>query len=248
MKKAFLVITAALMLSGCGAQVPNMTEEQSAQIAEYAAGLLMKYDEHHESRLLNDAELEKELARLEALYLRKAELVAMDEALEEEKQKEKEEKEQALADIPVITPEEKVDIGQYVDDFYGIEGISIRYKDYKVMDAYPESEDYFSVQAEMGKKLLVISFVAKNDSGTEQTLDMISLMPNMKVGINDEGVQSALSTLLADDIANYRGTLAEGEEVTLVLLAKIDEEKAANIQSIVLKMQNGSNSATILMD
>lgn len=248
MKKAFLIITAALMLSGCGEQVPDMTEEQSAQVAEYAAGLLMKYDEHHESRLLNDAELEKELARLEALYLRKSELLAMDEALEAEKQKEKEEKEQALAETPVITPGEKVEAGQYVEDFYGIEDFTIRYQGYNIVDTYPENGDYFSVQAEMGKKLLVVNFVAKNNSEAEHTLDMISLMPNMKIGINDEGVQSALSTLLADDIANYRGTLAAGEEVTLVLLAKIDAEKAANIQSITLKMQNGSNSATILMN
>lgn len=250
MKKSFLVIIAALMMSGCGAQVPDMTEEQSSQVAEFATGLLMKYDAHHESRLLNDAELEKELDRLEKLASRKAELVAMDEALEEEKRKEKEEKEQALAETPVISQGENVAAGQTVDDFYGIEGVSIKYQGYKIMDAYPESGDelYFRMQATAGKKLIVASFVAKNDTSSEQTLDMISIMPSFKIGINGESPQYALSTLLSDDLANYRGTLGAGEEVTLVLVAEIAEEKTADIQSIFLKMQNGSNSATILTE
>lgn len=250
MKKIFLVFAVALILCGCGGEFPDMTEEQSAQVTEYAAGILMKYDTKHESRLLNDVELEKELVRLEALANRKAEIAAMDEALAEEKRKEKEEKEQALADTPVISQGQSGPTGQYVEDFYGLAGVSIRYNGYKVLDAYPDGgeELYFRMQATSGKKLLVIDFAARNNTDSEQTLDMISIMPGFKIGINGEAPQYALSTLLSNDLANYRGTLAAGEEVNLVLVAEVTEEKAANIESISIKMQNDSNSATILMD
>lgn len=245
MKKVILVLSAAMLLSGCGAKMPDLTAEQSKQVAEYAAGLLMKYDTKHASRLLSDAELEKELARLEALAQRKAELETMDQALEEQKQKEQE-----LSDIPVIEQGETGAAGQYIEDFYGIDGITIRYQGYEVADAYPESgeELYFRMQASNGKKLVVVKFAAKNETTEEKMLDMISIVPRFKIGINDEAARYALSTLLLDDLANYRGTLEAGEEITLVLMAEISEDLAANMESISLIMQNDSNSATILLD
>lgn len=245
-----MIILTTLMLSGCGQTIPDMTEEQSAQIAEYAAGLLMKYDTHHESRLLNDAELEKELARLENLALRKAELAAMDDIIKGEEAKKKEEKKQTIDDTPLISQGESVNTGQYVNEFYNIEGITIKYQGYRVMDEYPDSGDelYFGMQATTGKKLLVLDFMAKNETSFEQTLDMLSVMPTFKVEIDGEKPQYVLATLLTDDLANYRGTLAAGEEVQLVLVAEIKEEKADNIQTITLKMQNESNIATILTE
>lgn len=249
MKKRFLFLTLilAFVMSGCTESVPDMSTEQSAQVTGFTVGLLMKYDENHQSRLLNDTELEKELARLEALAARKAELASYDEALKEQKKKEKEEKEQALSGTPVV---ENGPSGEYVDDFYGIEGIDIRYTGYEITDSYPNSGDelFFSMQANAGKKLLVANFTARNTSDSEQTLDMISTMPSFKIGVNGGSAQHALSTLLLNDLANYRGTLAPGEETTLVLVAEIPEEKAANIETISLKMQNDSKSTTILMD
>lgn len=250
MKKVILVLSAAMLLSGCGAKMPDLTEEQSKQVAEYAAGLLMKYDTKHASRILSDEELQKELERLEALAQRKAELEAMDQALEEEKQKEKERKEQKLSETPVIEQGGAEVAGQYIDDFYGIDGIAIRYQGYEVTDAYPEAgeELYFQMQASNGKKLMVVKFAAKNESMEEKTLDMISIMPRFKIGINDETARYALSTLLLNDLSNYQGTLAAGEEITLVLMAEVSEELAGNISSISLMMQNNSNSATILLN
>lgn len=250
MKKGFLVLCIAMMFSGCGAQIPDMTEEQSKAVAEYAAGLLMKYDTHHESRLLSDAELEAELERLEALAARKIELAEMDQALEEQKEAEKEAEKEAQNQTDVIMPEESGVQGQYVDDFYGIEGVTIRYQDYHVADAYPEGgEDiYFRMQANSGNKLLVINFTAKNETEADVSLDMISIAPRFKIGINGGAAHYALSTLLLDDLANYRGTLAAGEEINLVIMAEIEEEKAKNIDSVFIMMQNNSNSATILMN
>lgn len=248
MKKCLLVLCAALMLTGCGAEYPEMTEEQHMEVAKYAVGLLMKYDEHHNSRLLSDAELEKELQRLEALFVRKAELAEMDKQLKEQKEEAKKENSETNTSTPDL--EAYAPQGQYVEDFYGLEGVSIRYQGYHVADAYPESEDeiYFRMQATEGNKLLVVDFVARNDSGTEASIDMISVAPRFKVGVNGEPARYALSTLLSDDLANYRGTLAAGEEMKMVIMAEVPEETADAITSVSVIMQNGANSATILMD
>lgn len=52
-KKTFciMIISLLLLLAGCGNHIPEMTKEQSAQISEYAAGLLLKYDEGNVNRL-----------------------------------------------------------------------------------------------------------------------------------------------------------------------------------------------------
>jgi len=248
-KQGILILSVATLLAGCGAQMPEMTKEQSKQISEFAAGLLMKYDESHESRIMNDVELEAELERLQALAERKAELAAMEEALKAEKEKNKAEDEEENQEIAII-PQANTSSGKYVDEFYGIEGITIRYQSYALKDSYPESDEelYFQMQASNGKKLLVVYFEAKNETTEKQNLDMITIMPRFKIGINRENAQYALSTLLSDDLANYRGTLEAGESVSLVLIAEVSEEMAGNIDWITLMMENDSNSATILMN
>ena len=56
MKKKLVVMlcimTMTLSLSGCGNAIPDMSEEESAMITEYAAGLLLKYDKNYSSRLV----------------------------------------------------------------------------------------------------------------------------------------------------------------------------------------------------
>lgn len=251
MKKSLIILmVTALLLTGCGAKMPNLDEEQSRQVAEYAVGLLMKYDANHESRLLSDAQLEEELARLQNLAERKAEMAAADQKAKEEKEKAKAEKEQQLAETPVVGQDGNVVSGQYVDEFFGIEGITIRYQGYEVKDSYPDEGEnlYFMMQAGSGKKLLVLKFKAENTTAEERTLDMITLAPKFKIGINNEASRYAMSTLLSEDMANYRGTLAAAEAVELVLIAEIPEEISDNISNIAVNMQNNENSATTLLD
>ena len=46
-KWIFCICTCLLLfvLGGCGAKIPDMTEEERKAISEYAANLLLKYDE-----------------------------------------------------------------------------------------------------------------------------------------------------------------------------------------------------------
>ena len=58
---AFLCgITAAILMTGCGSVMPDLTEEETEIISEYAAGVLLKYDRVHGGRLMSEAEYEAE--------------------------------------------------------------------------------------------------------------------------------------------------------------------------------------------
>ena len=64
MKKSIIslltVTLTAITLSGCAlAPVPDMTEEQEKLVAEYAAGLLLKYDQSYDNQIMTPEQLEK---------------------------------------------------------------------------------------------------------------------------------------------------------------------------------------------
>ena len=56
-----MLIGTGLTLTGCGNSfdhMPDLTEEESAMIAEYAAGILLKHDKNRKA-LVSDYEIEK---------------------------------------------------------------------------------------------------------------------------------------------------------------------------------------------
>ena len=73
-------------MSGCGEKIPDMSEEETALVTEYATNLLVKYSTVTDRELLNEMQLEEEMAKeaeererllktkeLEAAYLQAAE-------------------------------------------------------------------------------------------------------------------------------------------------------------------------------
>ena len=51
-------ITAAICMTGCGSIMPDLTEEETEIISEYASGVLLKYDRVYRSRLMDMSEYE----------------------------------------------------------------------------------------------------------------------------------------------------------------------------------------------
>ena len=92
MKKRLLMIIAVVTMifcCGCGNAIPDLSEEESAMVSEYAAGLLLKYDSEYETKFLNEKELEEQEAiqkKIEEEAARRAEIAA---AAEQKNQKEK---------------------------------------------------------------------------------------------------------------------------------------------------------------
>lgn len=231
--------------------MPNMSADQSRQIAEYAVGLLLKYDKHYNSRLLNEVELQSELNRLEELARLKAEKEALEQARIEEEARKKAEKEEALAQTPVIGADGAAGVQEVrIEDFYGINGASIVYQGYHVTDSYPEAgeELQLAMSATTGNKLLILDFQIQNISGGELSVDMLGLFPKFKISVNGESEKYALSTLLLNDMKNYRGTLEAGGSANVILTLEIPELTAANITSIGVTIKDNSGSIPVMLN
>ena len=211
-----LLCAMMLSMTACGNEIPDLTEEESQRVGEYAAVTLLKYDANNRSRLVDPemviAKLEKEAAK---------------EASQEE---EKAEETGSTGTTEVTMPTAQEEITASMEDFFGLpEGVSITYEDYMVADSYPEDgveDDYFALDASMGKKLLVLRFHLTNGSEQEETIDLLNTNSRYIITVNDSIRANALTTMLPNDMSTYAETLEPGQTQELVLLLEVNEDVA----------------------
>ena len=233
-----LLCTMMLSMTACGNEIPDLTEEESQRVGEYAAVTLLKYDASNRSRLVDP---EMVIAKLEKEAAREAAKAAQEEAEAEETG--------STGTTEVTMPTAQEDITASMEDFFGLpEGVSITYEDYMLTDSYPEdgaTDEYFALDASAGKKLLVLRFHLTNGTEQEEKIDLLNTNSRYIITVNDSIRANALTTMLPNDMSTYAETLEPGQSQELVLLLEVNEDVADAVQAIVLHLKNASNEYTI---
>ena len=232
-----LLCAMALSMTACGNVIPDLTEEESQRVGEYAAVTLLKYDANNRSRLVDPeiviAKLEKDAAK--------------EARRQENAQTEEQPAGSTASEIEAPTAQE--DITTSLEDFFGLaEGMTLTYRDYQIADSYPEdgsTDDFFALDASAGKKLLVLNFELTNGTDQEENIDFLSAASRYIITVNDSTRGNALTTMLPNDMSTYAETMAPGETQGLVLLLEVNEDVANAIQNISLHLKNASNEYTI---
>jgi len=244
-----LLLSLSLLLTGCTNPfdyMPNLTEEESALITEYAAGILIKHDKYA-GRLADDWEIiyaDEKAAKLEAAA---AEYKERQEALAAQEEEAKAQ-EQGNGEEPIQEPVQTPFAG--IASFCGVEGFEINYTDYTICDSYPEEDSdsaFFAMDATEGNQLLVLRFIAENLTAEDKELDMLGRNIRFRINVNGDDEKSALSTLLLDDLASYREVIPAQTGVQLVLIREIPNEVAASVDSISLTLKNASDNVTTVL-
>lgn len=227
------VMLGSILLTGCGNMIPGMTEEEEQAVGEYAAMVLLKYDANHRSRLVD-------------LSL-----------IEESEEKDNKTEEPAVtpppvineeaSSIPVIDHAEEIQSSvSSISQFFGLpDGMTISYKNMEVCDSYPDdgqTDGFFSLDASSGKKLLVLEFEMTNNSGAEQSVDILDQNSACKITVNGSYTRTALMTMLTNDLSTYKGSVGAGETQDVVLLIEIDLETADAISDISLTLKNDTDT------
>ncbi len=233
------VVCSALISTGCGNTIPEMTQEQQELVVEYAAGTVLKYDKNYEGKLveltLDETSLEEEKA-----------------APESENEIEQEIAEPKKDDVAVMdNTEDTEDVIQNIESFLQLDSVRVTYTGYETDDFYPREsggdELYFIMDATEGNKLLVLKFLVENMSATDRELDIAQSNVRFKIAV--DGVEkNALTTMLLNDLAYYRGVLTAGESTELVLVCEISNQQAEEISSLELIMKNVDDTATISLN
>lgn len=229
-------VAAAFVMTGCG-EMPELTQEESELISEYAVGVLLKYDTAYNNRLVDtpadDPEEETELPE--------------EENPEEEPEPEMEE------------PAEVVDVSQdeeeaqpmvsSVEEYYGIPNVMISYTGYELTDSYPPSEEgavpVFSMDASAGTQLLVLKFNVQNTSGQDQQMNMLGYGATFRVSVNGEASKGALATMLVNDMQTYDDVIPANTSVEMVSIVEVPQ--GTNVGSIEFILRGNGEDGTLTL-
>ena len=277
-KKCSQVIAAlcvVLTLSGCGESFPELTEEQYKQTVEYAAGLLMKYSNNGQERLVyvDAAEYEKQRKKQEAREEEEAqqaqqvqpapqsyftpvqEDITDDTGMSEEEFADDSESVMTGDDLAPETDEAEVqepsEETETADDAGSVaisdpgaitlsseqtqeitDDIFLSYQGYMVSSTYPESSKSYVVNADKGKKLLVLRFDLYNASDATKKVNMIPLNLLFQIVLNGKNLGYSSVTFLPNDLSSFSGDIESRAHESVVVLTQISEKEATNIQSL----------------
>ena len=244
MKKRICIITLtmAMMLgmTACGDAIPDMTNADRQAVSEYAAITLMKYDVDHGSRLV-DLEL---VAQVEEERRAQAEAEAQ---RREEEASQEDAGMRPTEDTPVIGVDGAPEAAPIsMEEALSLpEGVTITYREMTVCDSYPDGEEiFFAMTAGEGNRFLVLKYDLYNGSGQDQLIDILSQGAVFKVTANGSYTRRALTTMLMDDLTNYKETVAAGSSVEVVLVVEAESSVADSVSSLGLELKSDSRTFT----
>lgn len=242
---AAFLISVAIMLTGCGNSIPDMTDEQLQAVGEYAAQLLLSHDINYRSRLVDvetlviDAPSEPELPKEtpEPMETPMPEDVGMD----------------PVEDTPVVDRTEEQGESQQnnmkLEEVLGLpEQVVLSYTGYEIQDSYLEdASEYFAIDAEEGNRLLVLHFTLQNQGEGTETANTINQKLMITVSVNGISAYS-LSALLENNLTLYCEDLNPGESREVVILAEYEAESLLDVASIGINVKNEDKNATIRLE
>ena len=201
--------TMLLALSGCGGKFPDLTDEQYNHVVEYASGLLLKYSNNGVKKMTY-LEPTQPVEGVDAL----PDDVGMPEAAPPDTPESPQvallpEDANALPEMPDLSelPEEEeadVPAGEAVAVTQGdaqklLNGLEVGYNGYAVYNYYPLEMADVIISAELGDKLLVLSFFVENPTDEELDIDMVVEDPVFRRAINHVEQGRYRPTILEDD-------------------------------------------------
>lgn len=280
---ALLSLCIIVPLIGCGGGFPDMTEDEYNQTVEYAAGVLMKYSNNGEERLIyvDAEELQKKRKKEEAAAEKENTVLTpptppktveeppVEEPVEEPLEEPLEEPsvEEATAEISkeetkpasddkggkndgtdqggvtdsnaiVLSSDESKEI---TDDIF------LSYQGYMVSSTYPESSKSYVVNADKGKKLLVLRFDLYNASDNDKSVNLIPMNLMFQIVLNDRNIGYSSVTFLPNDLASYSGNIESRAHESVVVLTQINANEATNIESLgLIATRNGKTENIVL--
>ena len=180
---------------------------------------------------------------------KKAEREAAASAAEQQNEEENAAEESAASDTEVVdvSQDAEVVVPSTIEEYYDIQDITFQYTGYELTDSYPsDSEEdnvFFAMDATEGMQLLVLKFTATNVSSADQTLDMIGYGVRFKVSVNGGSGENVLSTMLLNDMQNYKGVISAGTGTELVSIVEVPQ--ATTVESIDFILRGDAGNSVI---
>jgi hypothetical protein len=125
--------------------------------------------------------------------------------------------------------------------------IFLSYQGYSVSSTYPESSKSYVVNADKGKKLLVLRFDLYNASDSTKKINMINQKLLFQILLNGKNLGYSAVTFLPNDLSSYIGEIEAKAHESLVILTQISEDDSTSIKSLgMIVSMNGTQQEVAL--
>lgn len=240
-----ILAISACMLTGCIDHMPDMTEEQSELVAEYAADMLLKYSPNYQYRIADEEQLAEAQSEEESMQ--------EESTGEEQSQQAQEENTGSSTDgNSSVETQTGVEDGSEYDlaSFFGLDAFTIQYQSCELTDSYPKADtgSGFSVTAPQGHNLLILHFDIENISEDTQECDLFDQVGKVRVNVNDAGYKQALSTLLTNDLTTYMEEIPAGETRDVIVAVAVDETDLDEISSVIMRVSTENDTVNISLE
>lgn len=236
-----LLAMSTVLLTGCVDHMPELSAEQSDIVAEYAAGLLLKYSSNYNYKIVSEEEVAAAMAaRQETPETEEASETQSDEAQTQDTTNQNTTPSEPESQVTQVQVVADLDFAAELD----IDDLIIRYQSFEVCSSYPQNNAGFSVSATQEKKLLVIHFDMEGLPEEDIDCNLFDYNIKMRANINDALSVSALNTMLPNDLASYMDVVQAGEIVDVVAVMEIPDMTETEIQTLTLSASANGKSCT----
>jgi hypothetical protein len=212
-----------LLLGGCGTPLYTLTDEEEDLIVSYSAYVLGKHN-IYQTDGMTSAQLPEESEQQ----------VSQSEVADTSGQESSETSSSSTTETTGSNQnEEAVSLAAAIGQ--GSE-LSVSYKGYQVQDSYQEV-NYYAVNPDIGKRLVVMKFNIKNPTNQDIELDTVSLDNTFYASFDGEGSIKETVSFGAQSLSSYEGVIKAGKSKTAVLLFQLPEEEADQFSTVDLSVQ-----------
>ncbi len=226
--KLIIIIFFVFVLSGC-IKESEVTKEKGDAVAEYMAGLLLKYDDLYEQDLIPLDEILEDDADLAVITPASKAGTGENSTSSTSSQEEQTE----------------VNTTDTLTEVIGNKNFKINYTGYKLADTYPEDSESlgFTLSKREGFQFLVTEFSAENITKNSQNLNLAKddILYQMKA-YNDV-IYKPLLTLLENDLRFIDVTVDAGKARKVLLVFEIPKNN--DITNLSLVVSKGEKSYVI---
>lgn len=219
-----MIFLCGIMLTGC-TQLVELTDEESDIIAEYMANVVLEHDDKYKEALIYPDNMTEE----EVTKTTEPEAATVADSSDSE------------SNLTTLDHQKNEDSDYEVSnmnlsDEMGNGKFDISYENFRLYDSYPKEKanDYYSLEAAKGKKLLVVSFDINNLSKKDQVLNLVNSGYEYILDNGSEVTYKPKLTLLLNDIQYLDITVPAGKKKEAVLVFEVPENIDLSKYSLIV--------------
>lgn len=246
-KKSLLsvvLLTGALVLTGCGEEPYELQDNEREIIVNYAAHIVAKYNVKQPEgyryvyRSPED-ETEEEQPQETPLEGSQPEESQPEGSDDRETQADGQTQETASAD-GTDAPDEEETPPVTLSEALGLTNIQAVYTGAELTDRYD------TIVPDSGKKLMILHVTLQNQGKKAKKCDILSLLPNFRAKVNGTQEVTSELTILPENLSTWEEKIPAGGSADTIILFQVKEDAVTAVEQLELEVTAGGKTSRVV--